>query len=87
MSEEHYEGTGCQCAASSESDCGCSDADWTPREVYQLRREVEDWKMIAKAAQAERDLMAERLDLMDDGVRAILNHAQKTLDRNKNVMV
>jgi hypothetical protein len=32
------DGKGCTCAAHSESECGC-DADWTPQEVYDLRRE------------------------------------------------
>jgi hypothetical protein len=32
------DGKGCTCAAHSESECAC-DADWTPQEVYDLRRE------------------------------------------------
>lgn len=31
------DGKGCTCSAWSESECGC-DADWTPQEVYDLRR-------------------------------------------------
>ena len=33
-----YSGRGCTCAASSQVDCGCADADWTTREEYRLRR-------------------------------------------------
>ena len=32
-----YSGRGCNCAASSQADCGCADADWSTREEYRLR--------------------------------------------------
>jgi len=32
-------GQGCECGAYGECECGCG-ADWTPREVYELRDEV-----------------------------------------------
>jgi hypothetical protein len=44
------DGKGCQCNAHCEHEC-CCDADWTPKEVYDLRAEV------AKAT-AERDALA-----------------------------
>jgi hypothetical protein len=34
------DGKGCRCAASCEWECGCSDVDWTPQEVYDLRAEL-----------------------------------------------
>lgn len=34
--DEYYPGKGCTCAAYGESECAC-DADWTPKEVYELR--------------------------------------------------
>lgn len=34
------DGVGCKCAARCESECVCG-ADWTPREVYRLRAEIE----------------------------------------------
>jgi len=37
--EETDEGQGCECGAYGEHECGCG-ADWTPREVYELRDEV-----------------------------------------------
>jgi hypothetical protein len=32
-----YSGKGCKCAASSQADCGCANADWSTREEYRLR--------------------------------------------------
>jgi len=37
-------GIGCTCHAYSESECSC-DADWTPQEVYDLRRQLVDEKL------------------------------------------
>jgi len=36
---DYYPGKGCQCYAHSESECACSDVDWTDPEVYKLRKE------------------------------------------------
>jgi hypothetical protein len=38
MKENYIPGEGCECLAHSEAECGC-DADWTPREVYELREQ------------------------------------------------
>jgi hypothetical protein len=38
MKEDYTPGEGCMCLAHSESECGCY-ADWTPREVYELREQ------------------------------------------------
>ncbi len=38
MKEKYIPGEGCLCHAHSEAECGC-DADWTPREVYELREQ------------------------------------------------
>jgi len=35
----YYAGINCQCYASTQGDCCCSDVDWTPTEVYRLRAE------------------------------------------------
>ena len=44
LSEEQLKtytpGQNCLCAAWSRNECGCSDVDWTPTEVYQLRLKV-----------------------------------------------
>ena len=37
---KHFPGMGCRCCASGESECGCPDADWTPR----LQKVVEAWR-------------------------------------------
>ena len=37
--EQYVAGSGCDCGAWSEGECGCS-ADWTPKEVYSLRKRV-----------------------------------------------
>jgi hypothetical protein len=36
----HFEGKGCICYAHSINDCACSNADWTPKEVYELREQL-----------------------------------------------
>jgi hypothetical protein len=41
VSEEYHEGQDCECMARSEGECGCS-ADWTPSEVYTLRKRIAD---------------------------------------------
>jgi len=38
MKEKYIPGEGCECLAYNEYECGC-DADWTPREVYELREQ------------------------------------------------
>ena len=38
MKEKYIPGEGCLCHAHSEAECGC-DADWAPREVYELREQ------------------------------------------------
>ena len=37
--EEYHPGSGCECFARHEDECGC-DADWTPKEVYELRKRI-----------------------------------------------
>ncbi len=37
--DKYYAGKGCECMARSEGECGCN-ADWTPSEVYELRKRV-----------------------------------------------
>jgi hypothetical protein len=37
------DGINCKCFASSEANCVCG-ADWTPSEVYELRREIQGLK-------------------------------------------
>tara|TARA_R110000823_G_scaffold309719_1_gene434174 strand:- start:90 stop:284 length:195 start_codon:yes stop_codon:yes gene_type:complete len=55
MKEEYHEGQGCTCLARSWVECGCEDADWTPKEVYTLRKRIvelegclEAWVNLAK---------------------------------------
>jgi len=38
MKEKYTPGEGCECSAQCSCECGC-DADWTPREVYELREQ------------------------------------------------
>ena len=44
MKEKYIPGEGCLCHAHSEAECGCS-ADWTPREVYELREQRDRYKL------------------------------------------
>lgn len=49
---DYYEGKGCKCFARSESECSCEGVDWTPKEVYTLRKRI---------AELEQEYMALRL--------------------------
>ena len=69
MKEKYIPGEGCQCNAHSEAECGC-DVDWTPREVYELRKERdrlleerEQWRMssVCRELREQRDRLAEAL--------------------------
>ena len=61
ITEDYYEGAGCTCYASSANECGCEDADWTPKEVYDLRGEVMALKALAEStANLAKSLKAER---------------------------
>ena len=61
-SPDYFPGKGCDCEARSSYECGCEGADWTPKEVYDLRGEVmalkafaESTAHLAKSLKAERD--------------------------------
>lgn len=41
----YFEGSGCICAAYSESECGCSDVDWTPK----VEKLVAAWRDMSDA--------------------------------------
>ena len=43
MKGEHFEGTGCDCAARSQSECCCSRADW--RSIREVQLEDENIKL------------------------------------------
>ena len=66
--DRYYPGKGCQCYAHSESECACTDVDWTDPEVYELRDEL---KMVKaqrdEAIELVKDLMPfAKLDLDND---------------------
>ena len=42
--EQYVAGSGCDCGAWSEGECGCS-ADWTPKEVYFLRKRITELEL------------------------------------------
>jgi hypothetical protein len=52
MKEKYIPGKDCQCLAHNEYECGC-DADWTPREVYELREQRD------RLAEALREIKSE----------------------------
>ena len=62
MSDEYIPGEDCQCSAYNESECGC-DADWTSREVYDLREQrdrlAEALKEIYNVSSFDYDTMPE----------------------------
>jgi hypothetical protein len=61
-SRSYFPGTGCQCAARSESECGCPGVDWTPRELRELRSKY-----------AMHHAEAERLTELVHAARALVN--------------
>jgi len=66
ITEDYYEGAGCTCYASSANECGCEGADWTPKEVYDLRGEVMALKALAEStANLAKSLKAERDEARD----------------------
>jgi hypothetical protein len=60
MKEKYIPGEECQCSAYNESECGCG-ADWTPREVYELRDKAERYRLEANSLMMQRDRLAEAL--------------------------
>ena len=41
---DHYEGKGCNCAAHSQSECCCINADWRSEREVKLERELQEAK-------------------------------------------
>ena len=64
MKEKYIPGEGCQCSARCSCECGC-DADWTPREVYELRDKAERYRLDANAMMMQRDRLAAALREID----------------------
>jgi len=69
ITDDYFPGKDCHCEARSSYECGCEGADWTPKEVYDLRGEVvalkafaESTANLAKSLKAERDEAREHLD-------------------------
>jgi hypothetical protein len=54
MKEKYIPGEGYQCSARCSCECGC-DADWTPREVYELREQRDRLAEALKDFEYERD--------------------------------
>ena len=71
---EYYAGMDCECMARGESECGCA-ADWTPKEVYKLRKKV---------AELELALSNERL-LQTKAVRGRVDTERNLSDFKKRV--
>jgi len=60
ITADYFPGKDCNCEARSSYECGC-DADWTPKEVYDLRGEVVALKALAEStANLAKSLKAER---------------------------
>jgi len=62
ITDDYFPGKDCHCEARSSYECGCEDADWTPKEVYDLRSArmalkafAESTANLAKSLKAERD--------------------------------
>jgi len=73
ITDDYFPGKGCDCEARSSYECGCEGADWTPKEVYDLRGEVmalkafaESTAHLAKSLKAERDEARNALMKIED---------------------
>ena len=94
----YFAGKDCKCYAYDAGECGCP-ADWTPKETYQLRYELEDLKSLCKefldilntveVSDSEREFHPTRINScrVHDAVRInkILAHICRIVtDSNKN---
>jgi hypothetical protein len=84
MKQDYTPGEKCQCSAYNESECGCG-ADWTPREVYELRDKAERYRLEANALMMQRDRLVEELNELKE--ECGLRWAQKriAIDELKDV--
>jgi hypothetical protein len=71
MNQDYIPGEECQCSAYNESECGCG-ADWTPREVYELRDKAERYRLEANSLMMQRDRLAEELKEAQDAIEMML---------------
>jgi uncharacterized protein (DUF2461 family) len=61
MSDEYIPGEDCKCSAHCSCECGCG-ADWTPRRVYLLERELKQADVDTLRALHERNKARKQLD-------------------------
>jgi len=73
MKQDYTPGEECQCSAYNESECGCG-ADWTPREVYELREQRDRLAEELKEAQNAIEMM-----LRDSSCRRIPAYTEEQL--------
>ena len=66
--KNYYEGKGCQCCAHNASECGCDDVDWTPKEVYELREDLEFRRQLYKVQAAQLDKIRSERDEAQDAI-------------------
>ncbi len=69
MKNNYTPGEGCECSARCSCECGC-DADWTPREVYELLE--------------QRDRLAEELDALKRSILDLSHPNMKLLLEERN---
>ena len=65
INTEYYEGIGCQCMARYQGDCACDDVDWTPKEVYELRKKVAELEESLRTIAQTRCVSYEDLAIRD----------------------
>ena len=59
--KNYIEGQGCKCYAHNSSECGCN-VDWTPKEVYELREDLEFRRQLYKVQAAQLDKIRSERD-------------------------
>lgn len=52
--KNYIEGQGCKCYAYNSSECGCG-VDWTPKEIYELRADLEFRRELYKVQTVQLD--------------------------------
>jgi len=65
--KNYIEGQGCKCYAHNSSECGCN-VDWTPKEVYELREDLEFRRQLYKVQAAQLDKIRSERDEAQDAI-------------------
>jgi hypothetical protein len=81
ITSDYYEGQGCTCYATSANECGCEGADWTPVEVYKLRKDAKQLADRLTALELHSTSELARLELERDDALSQIVQAECRAER------